>query len=36
MYLAGVGCKYLHDDYKKYPNLFVGYRTRYAMKNQTT
>ena len=36
MYLAGVGCKYLHDDYKKYPNLFIGYRTRYAMKDQTT
>ncbi|WP_250673286.1 SdpI family protein (plasmid) [Paraclostridium ghonii] len=36
MYLVGLICKYLHDDYKQYPNLFVGYRTRYAMKDKET
>lgn len=36
MYILGLGCKYLRDDYKQYPNLFVGYKTRYAMKNKET
>lgn len=36
MYILGLGCKYLHDDYKQYPNLFVGYKTKYAMKDKET
>lgn len=36
MYIVGLICKYLRDDYKQYPNLFVGYRTRYAMKDKET
>lgn len=36
MYIVGLICKYLHDDYKQYPNLFVGYKTRYATKDKET
>lgn len=36
MYIVGLICKYLRDDYKQYPNLFVGYRTRYAVKDKET
>lgn len=36
MYIVGLACKCLHDDYKQYPNLFVGYKTKYAMKDKET
>lgn len=36
MFLVGGICKYLHDDYKQYPNIHVGYKTRSAMKDKET
>lgn len=36
MYLVGGICKYLHDDYKQYPNIHAGYKTRSAMKDKET
>lgn len=34
MYFIGAVCKYLHDDYKQYPNIHAGYKFRSAMKNK--
>ena len=34
MYLSGLICKYFYDDYEKYPNLIVGYKTKTAMQNK--
>ncbi|RDY27744.1 hypothetical protein CHL78_008470 [Romboutsia weinsteinii] len=36
MYFVGLICKYLHDDYKQYPNIHVGYKTRLGMKDKET
>lgn len=36
MYIVGLACKCLRDDYKQFPNLFVGYKTKYAMKDKET
>ena len=36
MLFLGLICKYGHDDYKHYPNLFVGYKLEYAMKDRET
>ncbi|MGL5718902.1 MAG: SdpI family protein [Paraclostridium sp.] len=36
MYVMGASCKYLHDDYKQYPKLFVGYKVSTAMKDKET
>lgn len=33
IYFVGAICKYLHDDYKQYPNIHVGYKTKSAMKD---
>lgn len=34
IYFIGAICKYLHDDYKQFPNIHVGYKTKSAMKNK--
>lgn len=34
IYFIGAICKYLHDDYKQYPNIHVGYKTKSAMKDK--
>lgn len=36
MFIIGLICKKLHDDYDEYPNLFVGYKLKYAMKDKET
>ena len=36
MFISGLICKKLHDDYEEYPNLFVGYKLKYAMRNEET
>ncbi|MEG2868720.1 MAG: SdpI family protein [Terrisporobacter sp.] len=36
MYFIGAVCKYLHDDYKQYPNIHAGYKFRSAMKDKET
>ena len=36
MYFVGVICKYLHDDYKQYPNIHVGYKIGSSMKDKET
>lgn len=36
MFIIGLICKRLHDDYKEYPNLFIGYKLKYAMKDRET
>lgn len=36
MYFVGAICKYLHDDYKQYPNIHVGYKFKSAMKDKET
>lgn len=36
MYLVGAICKYLHDDYKQYPNIHAGYKIGSAMKDKET
>ncbi|MDZ4993410.1 hypothetical protein GNF80_10585 [Clostridium perfringens] len=36
IFVVGLICKKLHDDYKEYPNLFVGYKRKYAMKDRET
>lgn len=36
MYVVGAICKYLHDDYKQYPNIHVGYKIGTAMKDKET
>jgi hypothetical protein len=36
MYFMGSICKYLHDDYKQYPNIHAGYKIGSAMKDKET
>ncbi|EGT3616235.1 SdpI family protein [Clostridium perfringens] len=36
MFVVGLICKRLHDDYNEYPNLFMGYKLKYAMKDKET
>ncbi|MCR1848931.1 SdpI family protein [Paraclostridium sordellii] len=36
MYFIGLICKYLHDDYKQYPNIHAGYKIGSAMNNKET
>ncbi|WP_343101161.1 hypothetical protein [Romboutsia sp. MSSM.1001216sp_RTP31141st1_G3_RTP31141_220114] len=36
MYFVGAICKYLHDDYKQYLNIHVGYKIGSAMKDKET
>ncbi|MGX4600048.1 hypothetical protein [Faecalimicrobium sp. JNUCC 81] len=36
MYFVGAICKYLHDDYKQYPNIHAGYKIGSAMKDKET
>ena len=36
MFIVGITCKYYRDDYKNYPALAVGYKTKYAMKDEHT
>lgn len=34
MYFVGAICKYLHDDYKQYPNIHAGYKVGSALKDK--
>lgn len=36
MFIIGLICKKLHDDYEEYPDIFVGYKLKYAMRNEET
>lgn len=36
MYVIGASCEYLHDGYKQYPNIYVGYKVSADMKDKET